>query len=241
MRSGSGAGEKLPALICGDGGVDPGAAGVHVGCGEDGAGGGVGALEEDVGDLDLRGAEALRGGEGVDRALDLVVGGAGGGVLAAEAVGLVVDDQRRGAVALDQEVDRAAQHGAAGAEQDRHLGADSGRGGDLGAQRRAEPVAHRPEQLFGLGRSPRGRGRRRARARAPARPSARATRSPGSTRAARGRPRPRALRSSRAEGPSSPAPAASPPAIPPPDCTWEGALRVGEAGAAAGSPSTRSM
>src|ERR1700743_3505774 len=68
----------------GDRGLDTGAARVPVGGGEDGAGRAVGALEEDVGDLDLARAEALRRGHRVDRALHLVMGSAGARVLAAE-------------------------------------------------------------------------------------------------------------------------------------------------------------
>ena len=44
---------------------------------------------------------------------------------AVQAVGLVVDDQRRCALVLDQEVDRAAQDRAGNLEQERHLGADA--------------------------------------------------------------------------------------------------------------------
>ena len=57
-----------------------------------------------------RGAAAGLGhGEGVDLALDLVVGGALGRLGTVEAVGLVVDDEWCRALALDQQVDRAAQ------------------------------------------------------------------------------------------------------------------------------------
>ena len=115
--------------------------------------GSSGPLEEDVGDLDLRCAAGLGDGERVDRPLGLVAGGVLGRVGAVEAVGLVVDDQRRRALALDQQVDRAAQDRAGDAEQERHLGAAAHPiGADaLAEQAGPEPAADRLEQLLGQG------------------------------------------------------------------------------------------
>ena len=82
----------------------------------------LGALEEDVGDLDLGRAQRLGDRERVDRPLDLVAAGALGRARRRRGGRSCSRRPAAARLALDQQVDRAAQDGAADPEQDRHLG-----------------------------------------------------------------------------------------------------------------------
>ena len=119
----------------------------------------LGPLEEDVGDLDLGRAGRLADREGVDVALDPVAPVELQRLVAAEAVGLEVDDQRRPPGVLDQEVDRAAKDGAGDLEQDRDLGPRPRALDPLPEELRAEPGADRAQKAGGIRRlDPGGEG-----------------------------------------------------------------------------------
>ena len=123
----------------------------------------VGAFEEDVGELDLLGAAGIGDGEGVDLLLDRVAADVGVEVGALDAVGLVVDDQRRLALRFDQEVDRSAQDRAGDFDQERDLGPRAlGIPHPLGEEGRVEPGAglrQERRRRAGLARlGPGGRG-----------------------------------------------------------------------------------